>query len=266
MDRRNWADTHNRKRTALITGATTVLGYELSRLFARDGFDLVLVDRDEARLSFLASRLRERYGIAVHAMPLDLTDPAASERLYDELQSRWVVVDVLVNNPWPAVHGLFSGADARDRDELKMMQLGIVAPAGLMRLFLPGMRHRRWGRVLNVTFAPTPAPGMQTPIAGASRAFMLSLCKALCAELKGTGVTVTVLCPSPPVRLFRRRSRSALDRLLLEAGAIARAGYRGLIKGKSVVAPGVFNRLTLATLRFVPSPVAGALAKWLYGG
>lgn len=248
--------SENTGRTALVTGASGGIGYELVRLFARDGYNLVLVARSAGKLNEMKSQYEQKAGIKVHVIVKDLAQPSAPQEIYDELQREGIAVDVLVNNAGFTVYGPFTETDA-DK-ELQLMQVNIVALTHLTKLFLPGMVQRGWGRVLNLGSTASFFPGPLMAVYYASKAYVLSFSEALWAELEGTGVTVTALCPGPTETGFQKRgnmedSRLVAGRKIMDVRPVARAGYRALMKGQMVHVPGVRNWIQSTATRFIPS-------------
>lgn len=252
------------QQTALITGASTGIGAELARLFAADGYRLVLVARSRDRLESLATELSGQHGASVRVMGKDLADPAAPGQLYDELAAAGVRVDVLVNNAGVGLYGEFRSNDRKR--EMDMLQLNVVALTLLSKLFLPGMVERRRGRILNLASTAAFQPGPLMAVYYASKAYVLSLSQALANELQGTGVTVTALCPGPTRTEFESRADLSQSRLFKlvpasDARTVARIGYRGLMQGKPVVIPGLLNWLLAESVRFAPRRMATAMAR-----
>ncbi|HZC76160.1 MAG TPA: SDR family oxidoreductase, partial [Ktedonobacterales bacterium] len=196
--------THNGE-TALVTGASSGIGEELARLFARDGYDLVLVARGKTQLEALAAELRQRHGVSLTVLATDLAQPAAAQAIYDELTRAGITVDVLVNNAGYATYGSFTEIPAET--ELAMLQVNMAALTHLCKLFLPPMVRRGSGRVLNVASTAAFQPGPLMAAYYASKAYVLSLSEALANELRGTGVTVTALCPGPTRSGFQSRAK-----------------------------------------------------------
>ena len=241
-------------RTALITGASSGIGLELARFFARDGYHLVLVARNRGALRELAEELHSHYGVEVRVAPKDLAHPSTPIELRQELQEAGIALDVLVNNAGFGGSGPFLQTDWNN--EAEMLQVNIVALAHLTKLFLPQIRSRR-GKLLNVGSVAGFLPGPYTAIYYASKAFVLSFTEALAEELSGTGATVTCLCPGPVQTNFQRRahmggSSRANQRLLMDVREVARLGYEGMKSGTRVVIPGWKNRLLTNVLRLVP--------------
>ena len=242
-------------KTALITGATGGIGRELAELFARDGYRIVLVARREAELAAIASDWQARYAAEVETIVLDLGQHGAAERLFEELQRRDIAVDVLVNNAGFAMFGPFAEADTGQL--LGMVELNVVTLTHLTRLLLPPMLRRGWGRVLNVASTAAFMPGPLMSAYYASKAYVLSFSEGLSEELRGTGVSVTALCPGPTRTGFQERAAMQRSRLLQvtplqDAASVARAGYVGLLRGQAVVLPDVMARLQALAPRFVP--------------
>ncbi len=242
-------------KTALITGASSGIGLELTRLFARDGYDLVLVARSQQQLQQLASELHEKFGITVKVIVKDLSVAGAPDEIFTELQQENVTVDALVNNAGYATYGLFSELDLDN--ELRMMQVNMVALTHLTKLFLPGVLKNHRGKILNIASTAAFQPGPLMAVYYASKAYVLSFSEALANELRGTGVNVTALCPGPTESGFQKRanmedSKLFSGRKIMDAATVARAGYRGLMAGKTVVIPGIRNRLLVETIRFSP--------------
>lgn len=243
------------ERTALITGASGGIGLELAKLFARDGYRLVLVARSADKLEGLAQDFRKRYGVEVIVLPKDLSDPQAPDEIYAQLREEGIGVDVLVNNAGFTVFGHFKETDLRKEQEL--MQVNIVALTHLTKLFLPAMVERGWGRVLNMGSTASYFPGPLMAVYYASKAYVLSFSEGLHEELEGTGVTVTAFCPGPTTTGFQRRgemesSRLVAGRKLPNAKSVARAGYRALMRGQAVLVPGASNWLMTQATRFSP--------------
>ncbi len=255
-----------RGRTALITGASGGIGEALAGVFAANGFDLILVARGEERLRAVGEALAQRHGVRATAIAADLAVPDAAARLTGELQGRGIAVDVLVNNAGFATYGHFTELD-RDR-ELRMIQVNIAALTELTHRLLPGMVERRWGRVLNIASTAAFMPGPLMAVYYASKAFVLSFSEAIGEELRGTGVTVTALCPGPTSTGFQARagmeeSKLVRGRTIMDAETVARAGYAALMRGRPIVVPGLRNRLQalspkLLPRRFIPGIVRNA--------
>jgi short-subunit dehydrogenase len=241
-------------KTALITGASSGIGLELAHLFARDGYRLVLVARNRGALRELGDDLQSRYNVTVRISPKDLAHPAAPSELYQELQEAGIVLDVLVNNAGFGGGGAFLSTDWNN--EAEMMQVNMVALTHLTKLFLPQIRARE-GKLLNVASVAAFMAGPFMAVYYASKAYVLHFTEALAEELRGTGVTVTCLCPGPVKTNFQRRAhisdtQLANNSLLVDVREVARAAYEGMKQGKRVVIPGWKNRFGVQMLRLSP--------------
>jgi len=254
-------------KTALITGASSGIGLELARLFARDGYRLVLVARNRGALRALGDELQAQYSIDVRISPKDLAHPASPVELYQELQEAGVVLDVLVNNAGFGGRGPFLKTDWNI--EAEMMQVNMVALTHLTKIFLPQIRARE-GKVMNVASVAAFLPGPYMSIYYATKAFVLSFSEAVAEEMSGTGVTVTCLCPGPVETGFQARAGTATtglsrSRLLVDVVEVARAGYEGMKQGKRLVIPGWKNRLAVESLRASPRSMVTKMVSRMNG-
>lgn len=244
-------------RTALITGASGGIGYELALLFAKDGFDCILVARSQDKLKELATRLESEFRVRTLVVPKDLAQPSAVDEIYEEVTAAAMPVDMLVNNAGFPVFGLFVETDLQI--ELEMLQVNVVALTALTKLFLKGMVERHTGRILNLASTAAFEPGPLMAVYYASKAYVLSFSEAIANELRGTGVTVTLLCPGPTRTGFQKRGVMEDSRLvqgqIADAGSVALAGYRGLMAGKTIVIPGFSNKLIPWIVRLSPRGV-----------
>jgi len=252
-------------KTALITGASGGIGYELALLFARDGFDCILVARSRDKLDELAARLESEFRVTTLVVARDLSKPSAVDEVYEEVSAASMNVDVLVNNAGFPVYGRFIDTDLQT--ELDMLQVNVAALTALTKLFVRGMVGRRNGRILNLASTAAFVPGPLMAVYYASKAYVLSFSQALANELKGTGVTVTALAPGPTRTGFQERGSLEDARLvrgqIADAASVALAGYRGLMAGKSVVIPGWGNKLLPVVVRLSPRTVITRVSRRL---
>ncbi len=238
---------------ALITGASEGMGREFAGLFARDGYPLILVARNKARLETLAAELKAAGSADIRTVPLDLSRPAAAEELKAVIDAQKLEVAVLVNNAGAGVHGFFKDADLKTTED--MLRLNMTTLTHLTRLFLPAMVQKSCGKILNVASTAAFQPGPLMACYFASKAYVLSFTEALADELSGTGVTVTAFCPGPVKTLFQERSGTADIRenaFAMDAAKAAAAAYRGLMRGKTLVVPGAMNKLLAFLVRLAP--------------
>lgn len=245
-------------RTCLVTGASSGIGVELARLLAARGHGVTLVARREDRLKVLADELAVAHGVRAEHVSVDLTDEAARSALVDTVAERGLTVDVLVNNAGLSTTGPVASSDITG--ELRMIRTDVEAVVHLCSAFVPGMVERRRGAVLNVASmaAFQPLPGQAGY--GGSKAFVLSYTEAMAQELRGTGVTATTLCPGPVETEFAEaagfgelEAGDALPKFMwVSAAEVAKAAIEGLDSGRSVVVPGIANRVMGGAARFLP--------------
>lgn len=256
-------------KTALITGASSGIGYELAKCFARDGYNLVLVARSGDELRKIAAQLTSEYGISVKVIPKDLSLLMSPQEIFEQIQAEGIAIDFLVNNAGFGTYGTFSNTNLKD--ELEMMQVNMVSPTHLTKLFLPGMIARGQGRIMNVASMAAFQPGPLLAVYCASKGYVLSFSEALAEELRNTGVTVTALCPGPVKTGFAKRAKTERTRIMLrgilnrvwEAEDVAAIGYHGLMQGKTIVIPGKRYIISAFIVRCVPRKLARKSARKL---
>lgn len=246
----------------LITGASGGIGLELARLAARDRQNLVLVARSGDKLEKLAKEIRTTYPVEVKTLVSDLSKTKGVEELLSSVGSWQITIDTLINNAGFGDFGDFASADL-DKS-LEMIRLNITALSYLTHHFLREMVRSGRGKIMNVASTASFMPGPGMAVYYASKAYVLSFSEALAREVKGTGVTVTALCPGPTDTGFAETAglgKSLLHRMLPTASAaeVARVGYKAMLKGKTVVVPGFMNTLSSITPRFLPRPVVSNL-------
>jgi len=240
---------------ALITGASSGIGIELAREFARHGHDLVLSARSVEPMDRLASELTS-LGITVTVITADLSKPGAAAVLIDNMTARGLAIDALVNNAGLGGLGRFDRMDPGRVSE--MLQVNIVALTELTRLLLPGMVARGHGKIMLVGSIAGFQPGPKMAVYFASKAYVLSFGEALAYELRGTGVGVTVLCPGATETQFfavagaQHSEMAQRFRRMMRADDVARLGYRALAAGRRVIVTGAMNRVLAVAGRYVP--------------
>jgi uncharacterized protein len=252
-------------KTAMVTGASVGIGRDLAELFARDGHHLVLAARNEAQLRELAAKLRDRHHINVEVIPLDLSAAGAAQVIFDRLKSKSIAVDYLVNNAGFGTHGPF--AQSAVQAQLDMLQVNMAALTHLTRLFLPGMLDRKSGRMMNVASVAAFLPGPLMAVYYATKAYVLSFSEALAAEVVGSGVTVTALCPGATSTEFQKRAgienTSLFKGRVMSSAKVAEIGYAGMMRGRRCVVTGFSNKLSAFSTRLVPRRITAAFAKKL---
>ncbi len=253
-------------QTALITGASGGIGYELARLFARDHYNLVLVARSADKLSQLADELQRQYQVTVKTMALDLSASPAPRFIFDQLQREGTAIDVLVNNAGYGSFGEFATMPVEDT--LGQIHLNVAALTLLTRLFVPAMVERHSGRIMNVASTAGFQPGPLMAVYYATKAYVISFSEALANELKPRGVSVTCFCPGATDTGFATRAGNDKTRLFQKFGpmdvkTVAADGYRGMMKGKTLVISGMKNWIVAESVRFAPRKAVTALSRWI---
>lgn len=244
-------------KTVLITGVSGGIGKELADRFAKDGYNMVLVARSEDKIQHLAQEYQERYSIQTTVIAKDIAAPGVPQDILAELKEKGIEIDYLVNN---AGFGLFGAFKETDLDkETNMIDVNIKALTIMTKLFLPDMIKRGQGGILNVASLVGFLPGPMMAVYYATKSYVLSFTEALEDEVKGTGVTVTALCPGLTSTGFVGRAGMGASKLtkgsIMEAGQVAEEGYRGFMRGKTIIMPGFKNRLFAFVPRVLPRKV-----------
>ena len=252
------------RKVALITGASAGLGEQFAQRFARDGHDVILVARTASRLEALASKLEQEHKVKAHVLAADLARPEEPQRIFDEVRSRQLEVEFLVNNAGFGSNGPFLDQDMAR--EAEMVEVNCTALLKLTHLFARPMRERRSGRILNVASTAGFQPGPFMATYYATKAFVISFTEALAHELKGTGVTVTCHCPGATHTEFAARAGNDKTRLFQRSGVIAQApevaedAYAAMMKGRVLAIHGALNWFGAAMVRFAPRAMVRSIA------
>jgi len=252
-------------KTALITGASSGIGLELAKIFARDKYNLVLVARSADKLNELATELRKE-NISVDVIVFDLSLPNAARDLFNAVQQKNISIDFLINNAGFGDFGFFIEADWKKTE--RMISVNIMTLTHLTRLFLPSMVKNGYGRVLNMSSTAAFQPGPLMSVYYATKAYVLHFSEAIGNELKDTGVKVTALCPGATESGFQaasnmEESRLVKGRKLPTSKEVAEFGYKAMMKGKAVAIPGMFNYLLAQSPRFTPRALVVKVARMI---
>jgi len=253
--------------SVLITGASAGIGKELARAFASRRYDLVLAARNEAAIDALARELAAAHAVHVRTMPVDLSLPGAPQAMAEALRAAGVQVGVLVNNAGVLTEGRFAAGELGE--QLNLIQVNVVAPTALTRLFLPAMVERGEGRILNVASIAAFAPVPQLAVYAAAKAYVLSMTEAIGEELKGTGVTATALCPGMTDTAMMRGSalgRPVPAMLMTAPKEVAEAGCSACLRGDAICVPGLANKLMTAGASFAPKGLVRAIGGAMNNG
>jgi short-subunit dehydrogenase len=250
-------------KTALITGASSGIGKSLAESFAKDGYDVILAARSVGKMALQAADLRQRYGITATVIAADLASSEGAAKLYADIKNRGFSLNALANNAGFGVYGEFK--DSSLESELAMMLVNMNAVVVLTKRFLPDLLAVN-GKIINTASTAAFQPGPYMAVYYATKAFVLSFSEAMAAELEGTGVTVTALCPGPTASGFQDQAdmhASALvkNKKLPAAERVATLGYRAMQRGQRVYIPGVIHWLMAQSVRFTPRRLVTTIVK-----
>ena len=256
------------KKTVLITGASSGIGAEFAKVFAKEGYNLVLVARRLDRLEQLSKELMVAFDPKVITMQKDLSLPESPKEVFDELQKKSIDLDVLVNNAGMQVYGHYQDADWQK--ELQMLQLNIVSLTYLTKLAVSEwIKKSRKGKILNVGSTGSFMPAPLNSIYCATKAYVLNFSEGIAKDLEGTGITVTTLCPGATRTEFAEKAKMTDTRLfssnLMNPENVAKIGYKALIRGKRVIVAGFFNKIMVSSIRFTPRNIVLNIGKYIMG-
>jgi len=235
---------------ALITGATSGIGYELAKLFAKDGYNLVIVARHSGDLDQTAQAIEKVTGVTVKTIAKNLFDRNAPFEVYDEVKAMGIEIDVLANNAGHGHYGEFVNTDLRK--ELSIIQLNICSLTVLTKLFLQDMVDRGEGKILNTSSIASKSPGPWQAVYHGTKAYVQSFTEAVREEVKGTGVTITALLPGVTNTDFFRKAEMESSKVaqdeskMADPADVAKDGYEALMAGKDMVVSGIKNKLMVA--------------------
>jgi short-subunit dehydrogenase len=238
-----------KEKYALITGATSGIGLELAKLFAKDKYNLVIVARSQEELDKTSTELSKE-GITVITMAKDLFEHHTAAEIYNEVKQRGINLDVLVNNAGQGYYGLFANNDLRR--ELDIIHLNIISLVALTKLFLNDMLSRGEGKILNLSSIASQSPGPWNAVYHATKAFVQSFTEAVRVETKDTGISLTALLPGVTDTDFFRKagmlsSKVAQDKdKMADPADVAKVGYEALMAGKDQVIHGVKNKIQVS--------------------
>jgi len=254
------------KKTALITGTTSGIGKSFANKLACEGYDLVLVSRDEQKLTAQANNLSNEYGIKVYTIPIDLLENRAAQKIFDLAQKMKLNIQILINNAGFNECGDFLKTDLQN--EISMIQLHAVFTTEMMKLFLPGMIENKYGRILNLGSTGSFMPCPYNAVYAATKAYILFVSKGINAELKGTGVKITTLCPGATKTEFAQKAginnTLLFNIFVMLPDRVAKVGYKALMKGKASVIVGLYNKLLVFSSKIMPSFILDACVKIMF--
>jgi short-subunit dehydrogenase len=256
-----------KKENVLITGASSGIGLELARQFASHGHPLIITAPVETELRSIADELERAHGVSVHIVAEDLSDCDSANRLFTTATEKMGMVDILVNNAGVGQRGNFWDYPfAADRE---MIRLNVEAVVALTKLFLPPMRERRQGRIMNTASIAGFEPGPLLAVYHATKAFVLSFTEALAVELEDSGVTVTALCPGATDTDFFPKANMVQTKAFQKSKVmppqeVAAGGYEAVMRGDRVFVPGTMNKALVFSRRFLSLPAQAKVNKKFY--
>jgi uncharacterized protein len=241
--------------TALITGASNGIGLELAKIHAQKGDNLVLVARSADKLKEIKNDFEAKYNISVHVISYDLSLLNSAQVIYDEVKSKNLEIDYLINNAGFGDFGLF--IETSWEKELQMINLNISTLTQFTKLFSKDMVSRKQGKIMNVASTAAFQPGPTMAVYYATKAYVLHFSEAINNELKEFGVTVTALCPGATESGFQAAAameESALvkGKKLPSSQEVAQYGYTSMMNGKAVAIHGFKNYMMANSVRFTP--------------
>lgn len=250
-------------KTVLVTGATSGIGFELARLFAINGYRLVVIGRDRERLQEIEA-WRDELQVEVYAIEKDLAKPHAAQEIMNTLNAQELKVDILINNAGLGTYGLFMETSLER--ELEMIQVNITALTELTKLIVPHMVERKQGGILNVASVAAFQPGgPMMSVYYATKAYVLSFSEALANELRDEGILVSVLCPGPTATDFEKRANFVQSKIsqrnLMSAESVAKIAFREFMCGKTMIVPGAANRILAGSVRFLPRKIVTRIVR-----
>lgn len=256
-------EARGKNKIALVTGAASGLGYELAFLLAKDSYDLILVDIDSDNLENAKTLIHEEFPVKLKLVVKDLSTQNVAQELFDEIGD--TVIDVLINNAGFGIYGTFSNTDWERESE--MLNLHIITTTHLTKLVLKGMLERGSGKILNMSSLAAFQPGPMMSLYYASKSYILSFSEAIANELKGTGVTVTALCPGQTKTSFQdvvSEGNYSENKISFNMGCprdVAKYGYKAMQRGKTVAIPGNFNKFLSKLPRFLSRKTATSIIR-----
>lgn len=238
-----------------MTGASFGIGYELAKILAQKGWALVLTARSGEKLLAMKRDFQKEHKVPVHVIVKDLAQPGACREISEETASRGLYPEILINNAGFGGSGLFT--ETTLENETNMIAVNIRSLTELTKLYLPLMLKNRKGKIMNVASTAAFQPGPRMAVYYATKAYVLSFSEAVAEELRGTGVTVTTLCPGPTRSEFQKRAGIENINMLrwnvmMSSEEVARYGYEALMRGRRIAVPGLLNKLGTWGSRFVP--------------
>jgi short-subunit dehydrogenase len=246
---------YSKNKYALITGASGGIGKEFVFLLAKNNFNLILVARSENKLQNIATELKNSYGVEIISLPYDLSKSESAQNIYKYIRSRKINIEILINNAGIGDYGAFVERDISKN--MKMINLNINTLTELTGLFLKRMIKEGSGKILNIASTAAFQPIPNFAVYAASKSYVLNFTEALHYELKGTNVSVSVLCPGPTATGFETSANMKDSKLfksgVMNAKVVAEIGYKGMMNNKMTIIPGFKNKIMAIMSSITPS-------------
>jgi len=254
------------KKTALITGASGGIGYELAKIFAENNTDLVLVARNKSKLDKFKTEIEKQFGVSVFTIGKDLSVPESAREVYEEIKTKGVTVEYLINNAGFGDFGMFTDTDWEKEE--KMINLNMKTLTLFTKLCVREMGERGSGRIMNVASTAAFQPGPLMAVYCATKSYVLSFSQAVNNEVKSKGVTVTALCPGPTKSGFQDASGMKESKIVTKlkmpsSKTVAEYGYKAMMKGKPVAVHGFINKMLAFSVGFMPRNVVVKITRIL---
>jgi short-subunit dehydrogenase len=262
---KNYTMRDDNQQYALVTGGTSGIGYELVKLLAHDGYNLVIVARDENELNDVSSEIEDNFNVTVLTIPKDLFNPENAFEVHRIVKEKGIDISILINDAGQGQYGLFNETDIHR--ELAIINLNISSLVILTKLFLKDMVERRSGRIMNLSSIASKLPGPRQAVYHATKAFVQSFSEAIHSEMKDTGVTITALIPGATDTDFFNKAEMQDSKIVKEGKLddpkkVAQDGYKAMMKGKDKVISGGKNKRQVAMAAITPDDmVADKLKK-----
>jgi len=247
------------KKSVLITGASKGIGKDLAKVFAKNGYSLILIARTTLELENLKNNLLQEYQCEVKILSVDLNQMDSVDIICNTFSKELSDLDILINNAGYGIMKKFHELDESDVDGI--VNVNMRALTKLTYRILPYMLAKKSGKILNVASTAAFVPGPYMAMYFASKAFVLSLSEALFEEYRKDGITVSTLCPGVTRTSFQKRAGMENSRMvsgmlpIMSSDTVAKMAYDGLLKNKRVIVTGWFNKVTILLMRFIPNSI-----------
>jgi short-subunit dehydrogenase len=245
-------------KNVLITGASSGIGNALARCFAENGYNLVIVSRDQSEIEQVAQDIKTKCQVSVTPLSIDLFNPESAKNLYNQIKEKNIKIDILVNNAGQGEWGKFWETDLSR--QLDIIQLNVISLVSLTHLYLKEMVARNEGKILNVASIAGTMPNPLTAIYGATKAFVLSFSEALYNELRDTNVTITALLPGPTETEWFDKANARDTKVGQDEKAtpesVAKVAFEALMKGEEKVIEGFKNNVQVMAGNVLPDQVS----------